>query len=172
MNQINKIYINGEFVTPKGTETFDLISPVTNQKTGEVVLGNAEDTRMAIAAAKKAFTTFSKTTKEERINFLKKLHESVSKRENELVSVMVNEYGGTLQFCRMSVQNAISAFTATINTLESYDFEKPWDILKYALNHWASLGSSLHGTPATASSVTNWQPPLPQDVQRSSNPAK
>ena len=32
MNQINKIYINGEFVTPRGTETFDLINPVTNQK--------------------------------------------------------------------------------------------------------------------------------------------
>jgi len=124
MIQINKIYINGEFVTPKGTETFDLINPSTNQKTGEVVLGNEEDTRMAIAAAKKAFATFSKTTKEERICFLKKLHEAVSKREDELVSVMVNEYGGTLQFCRMSVQNAISAFTSTITTLESYDFEK------------------------------------------------
>ena len=58
MIQINKIYINGEFVTPRGTETFDLINPTNNQKTGEVVLGNEEDTQMAIAAAKKAFKKF------------------------------------------------------------------------------------------------------------------
>ncbi|NIF06124.1 aldehyde dehydrogenase family protein [Chryseobacterium sp. Tr-659] len=124
MIQINKIYINGEFVSPLGTETFDLINPTTNLKTGEVTLGNEEDTQMAIAAAKNAFKTFSKTTKEERIAYLQKMHEAVSKREEELVSVMVDEYGGTLQFCRMSVQNAISAFTTTITILKSYDFEK------------------------------------------------
>lgn len=124
MIQINKIYINGEFVTPHGTETFDLIDPVTNLKTGEVILGDEEDTRNAIAAAKEAFKTFSKTTKEERITFLKKLHTAVSRREAELVSVMVNEYGGTLQFCKMSVQNAISAFTTTIEILQSFSFEQ------------------------------------------------
>ncbi|MBV8327468.1 aldehyde dehydrogenase family protein [Chryseobacterium sp.] len=123
MIQINKIYINGEFVSPRGTETFNLIDPTTNQKTGEVTLGNKEDIKAAIAAAKEAFKAFSKTTKEERIDFLRKLHETVSKREEELVSVMVSEYGGTLQFCRMSVQNAISAFTNTIELVESFDFE-------------------------------------------------
>ena len=124
MIQINKIYINGEFVSPQGTDTFDLIDPTTNRKTGEVILGNEEDTKAAIAAAREAFKTFSKTTKAERIVLLKKLHEAVSKREEELVSTMVKEYGGTLQFCKMSVQNAISAFTTTIEILESFDFER------------------------------------------------
>ncbi|MDR6545812.1 aldehyde dehydrogenase (NAD+) [Chryseobacterium rhizosphaerae] len=124
MIQINKIYINGEFVSPQGTDTFDLIDPTTNRKTGEVILGNEEDTKAAIAAAREAFKTFSKTTKAERIVLLKKLHEAVSKREEELVSTMVKEYGGSLQFCKMSVQNAISAFTTTIEILESFDFER------------------------------------------------
>ncbi|WP_284459894.1 aldehyde dehydrogenase family protein [Chryseobacterium sp.] len=124
MIQINKIYINGEFVSPQGTDTFDLIDPTTNRKTGEVILGNEEDTKAAIAAAREAFKTFSKTTKAERIVLLKKLHEAVSNREEELVSTMVKEYGGTLQFCKMSVQNAISAFTTTIEILESFDFER------------------------------------------------
>jgi aldehyde dehydrogenase (NAD+) len=124
MIQINKIYINGEFVSPQGTDTFDLIDPTTNRKTGEVILGNEEDTKAAIAAAREAFKTFSKTTKAERIVLLKKLHEAVSKREEELVSTMVKEYGGTHQFCKMSVQNAISAFSTTIEILETFDFER------------------------------------------------
>src|ERR1700733_1268439 len=104
MKKINQIYINGAFVTPHGTETFDLVNPTTNQKIGEVTLGDEDDTKAAIAAAKNAFKIFSKTTKEERIAYLQKLHEAVSKREKELIAVMVEEYGGTLQFCKMSAQ--------------------------------------------------------------------
>ncbi|ANI88546.1 aldehyde dehydrogenase [Arachidicoccus ginsenosidimutans] len=124
MKKIHQIYINGEFLTPHGTETFDLINPTTNQKIGEVVLGDEEDTKAAIAAAKEAFKTFSKTTKEERIAYLEKLHAAVSKRENDLVKVMVEEYGGTLQFCKMSAQNAITAFPTMIETLRNFNFEK------------------------------------------------
>ncbi len=39
MKTIDKIYINGEFITPNGTEYFDLISPTTNKKLGKVLLG-------------------------------------------------------------------------------------------------------------------------------------
>lgn len=124
MIHINKIYINGEFVTPHGTEKFDLINPTTNKKVGELTLGDEEDTKMAIAAAKEAFKTFSKTTKEERIAYLEKLHQAVSKRENELAAIMVKEYGGTLQFSKMSEQITISVFTTTIETLKHFDFEK------------------------------------------------
>lgn len=60
MKKVNQIYINGAFVTPHGTETFDLINPGNSQKVGEVTLGDEVDTRAAIAAAKEAFKTFSK----------------------------------------------------------------------------------------------------------------
>ncbi|HEY0298170.1 MAG TPA: aldehyde dehydrogenase family protein [Arachidicoccus sp.] len=124
MKKINQIYINGTFVTPHGIETFELINPTNNQKIGEVTLGDKADTKDAIAAARDAFKTFSKTTKEERIAYLGKLHEAVSKREKQLVDTMVEEYGGTLQFCTMSVQMAIASFPNTIETLKNFDFEK------------------------------------------------
>ncbi|WP_343631703.1 aldehyde dehydrogenase family protein [Fluviicola sp.] len=125
MKRIDQMYVNGQFVTPHGTETFDLISPVTNEKTGEVVLGDETDTRLAIAAAKEAFKTFRKTTVEERMAYLQQLHDAVSKREDELVKVMVEEYGGTLQFCKASVKNAMDSFTNMIQVLRNFEFEKP-----------------------------------------------
>ncbi|KKX51538.1 aldehyde dehydrogenase family protein [Sphingobacterium sp. IITKGP-BTPF85] len=100
MKKINQIYVNGAFITPHGTETFDLISPTTNEKLGEVTLGDEMDTHIAVQAAKEAFKTFSKTSKEERIAYLQKLHQAVSKREEELIAIMVEEYGGTYQFAK------------------------------------------------------------------------
>ncbi|KAI9463092.1 hypothetical protein F5148DRAFT_1286223 [Russula earlei] len=124
MKTIQQVYINGAFVTPHGSEVFQLINPSTNQLIGEVVLGDEEDTRQAITAAAKAFTTFSATTKEERIGYLERLHDAVQKRQAELAAVMVEEYGGTLQFSKASVQNALNGFKSVIETLKAFDFVK------------------------------------------------
>ena len=125
MKFINQIYINGEFVTPSGTDTFDIINPTDNGPIGQVRLGNEDDVQRAIAAAKAAFRTFSKRPKGERIEYLNRLHEAVRRQEQELINTMVLEYGGTLQFCRRSVQHAISAFPNMIETLERIELEKP-----------------------------------------------
>ena len=124
MKTISKIYVNGEFVTPHGTEVFDLINPSTNELAGKVTLGDEEDTRRAIAAAKAALPALSATTKEERISYLERLHAAVLKREEDMVAAMVEEYGGTLQFSRMSTKFAINAFQDVIETLRTFDFEK------------------------------------------------
>ncbi|HEX9151297.1 MAG TPA: aldehyde dehydrogenase family protein [Flavobacterium sp.] len=116
--------MNGGFVTPHGTETFDLISPTTNQKIGEVQLGDEHDTKAAIAAAKAALKTFSTKTKEERIAYLEKMQAAVSKRENELATIMIEEYGGTYQFAKRSAELMISSFSTMIKTLKNFDFEK------------------------------------------------
>lgn len=124
MKNIDKIYVNGAFITPNGTEVTNLINPSTNQVIGTVTLGNEIDTQLAIASAKAALPAYSKTTIAERIEYLQNLYHSVSKRENELVDIMVEEYGGTLQFCRMSTKGTVNAFLNTIETLRSFDFER------------------------------------------------
>lgn len=55
MLHIDKIYINGEFVTPHGSELFDLFNPATEAVIGQVRLADEDDTLRAIAAAKDAF---------------------------------------------------------------------------------------------------------------------
>lgn len=124
MKTIDKIYIDGEFVTPKGTEYFDLISPTTNEKLGKVRLGNQEDTQNAIDAAKKAFKTFSKTTITERIQYLEKMKASIEKRKDEFITVMVEEYGGTFQFASRSFEYMQKSFDSSIQLLNTYEFNK------------------------------------------------
>ncbi len=52
MKTFDKVYINGEFLTPHGNQITDLINPTTNEVIGKVVLADEVDARRAIAAAK------------------------------------------------------------------------------------------------------------------------
>jgi len=124
MKTIDKIYINGEFATPQGTEYFDLISPTTNKTLGKVRLGNTEDTQKAIKAAKNAFKTFSKTTTSERIQYLKNIKSSVEKRKDDFINIMTEEYGGTFQFASVSYDYMLKSFDSAINLLNNYNFIK------------------------------------------------
>jgi aldehyde dehydrogenase (NAD+) len=124
MKTVNQIYSNGEFVSPHGTEIYNLINPSTNQKIGEVTLADVTDTRNAIAAAKAAFRTFSKSTVSERIGYLTKLKTAIENRKQDFIDVMIEEYGGTHQFVSMSNANTGAWFDSMIEVLKSFEFER------------------------------------------------
>src|ERR1700734_830866 len=81
-------YIDGAFVESHGREIMDVIKPTNGRVIARVTLGDEEDTRRAIAAAKRAFAEFSRTTKEERSRYLRQLHEAVSARIDDLTDVI------------------------------------------------------------------------------------
>src|SRR5713226_2790057 len=53
-------YIDGAFVESHGREVMDIISPTSGKLIGRVTLGDEEDTRRAIAAAKGALVSFGR----------------------------------------------------------------------------------------------------------------
>jgi aldehyde dehydrogenase (NAD+) len=118
MQTITKHYIDGEFVESHGREVMDIINPTNGKVIGRVTLGDQEDARRAIAAAKLALATFGRTTKEERANVLRRLHEAVSARVNDLTAAMVEEYGGAVQFAGAIVQSGVNAFLAAEEALQ------------------------------------------------------
>src|SRR5436309_276065 len=93
MQLIEHIYINGEFVVPHGQEWFELHNPSTEEVIGQVRLGDALDAQRAIAAAKAAFPAWARTTREERIAALQRMHRAVVAREEELQEAILVEYG-------------------------------------------------------------------------------
>jgi len=107
MRQFNQMYVNGAFVTLHGKATVDLVNPTNNEVIGKVTLADETDMRQAIAAAKKAFTSFSQSTKEVRMDYLQRLHDSVSKRVGDLVQATVLEYGAPQD--RAKGSNALAA---------------------------------------------------------------
>jgi aldehyde dehydrogenase (NAD+) len=124
MRSIDQIYIDGGFVTPHGQERSDLFNPSTEAKIGEVRLGDAVDADLAVAAAKRAFPAFLRTTKAERIELLQRLSAAVSAREDALKAAMIEEYGAPEYFVGFSVPHAASVFLDMARTLEDYRFRR------------------------------------------------
>src|SRR5258707_8376621 len=90
-------YIDGAFVESHGQEVLDIIRPTDGQVIARVTLGDEDDTRRAISAARRAFATFGRTTKDERASTLRRLHQAVSARVDDLAAAMVEEeYGGVV----------------------------------------------------------------------------
>src|SRR4029077_21041893 len=118
--------IDGAFVESHGREVMDIIKPTNGQVIARVILGDEEDTRRAIAAAKRAFDSFGKTTKEERASTLRRLHQAVSARIDDLTAAMVEEYGGVVQFARVIVQSGIDAFPAAEKALDELPLTRSW----------------------------------------------
>src|SRR6201998_4614711 len=104
----------------------DIIKPPNGQLIGRVMLGDEEDTRRAIAAAKRAFASFGRTTKEDRSRYLRQLHKAVSARIDDLTAVMIEEYGGVARFARLIVESGINAFTAAEKGLQELPLRESW----------------------------------------------
>ncbi|PTR22770.1 aldehyde dehydrogenase (NAD+) [Luteibacter sp. OK325] len=124
MHTIDQIYIDGAFVTPHGEERFELFNPATEEVIGMVRLADEEDTRRAIAAAKRAFPAFSRTTVTERIALLRRMHAAVEARGDDLFAAVLEEYGAPVNRGRWMVQHASSVFLDAIETLEHFEFER------------------------------------------------
>ena len=111
-------YIDGAFVESHGREVMDVIKPTNGKVIGRVTLGDEKDTRRAIAEAKNAFASFSRTTKEERLRYLRQLHEAASARIDDLTAVMIEEFGGVARFARLLVESGVTAFAAAEKGLQ------------------------------------------------------
>ena len=127
MKTLTTHYIDGAFVESHGREVMDVIRPTNGEGIGHVTLGDEEDTRRAIAAAKGAFTTFGRTTAQQRAKILRGLYKAASARIDELTAAMIEEYGGVAQFSRLIVQSGVNAFAAAEQALEEIPWTRSWD---------------------------------------------
>jgi aldehyde dehydrogenase (NAD+) len=124
MQEINHIYIDGRFVESHGSERFDLHNPTTGEVFGRVRLGDVEDARAAIAAAKRAFPSWSRSTKTERISLLHRLHEAMDARKDALLDAIILEYGAPLSRSTWMAAHASGSFMEAARTLEEFDLRR------------------------------------------------
>lgn len=123
MYEIEQIYIDGQFVTPHGTEMFDLHNPTTGEVIGKVRLGDAEDAKAAIMAAKRAFGAWSKSSKSERIALLKRMHDAMAARTDQLLEAITLEYGAPRARSAWMAGHAADSFLEASKALANYNFE-------------------------------------------------
>jgi aldehyde dehydrogenase (NAD+) len=126
MKELATHYIDGAFVASHGREVMDIIRPADGQVIGTVTLADEDDTGRAIAAARRAFATFSQSTKDDRIEILRRLHAAASAHVDDLTAAMVEEYGGVVQFSGLIVQSGVNAFQAAQQALQEMPLTRSW----------------------------------------------
>ena len=93
MRKYLKFYIDGQWVDPVELKTVDTINPATEEVSGTIALGSAADVDRAVKAARKAFDTWSKTTREERLKVLERILVEYQKRTTDLAAAVTAEMG-------------------------------------------------------------------------------
>src|SRR5258706_3633136 len=123
MRDSTKIYIDGEWVQPAGAETVEIINPATEEVVGKVSLASAQAVNLAVSAARKAFRTFAKSSRQERLDLLGNVLSVYEKRWQDLADALVEELGAPAKFAReMQVGVGYQHFQTGLEVLKTYAF--------------------------------------------------
>ncbi len=86
-------FINGEFVTPAGTELLDVVNPTNGEVVAKSPISVSADIDAAMNAAKEAFTTWKHVTPGQRQLLLLKLADAIEANSDELVEAQHRNTG-------------------------------------------------------------------------------
>jgi aldehyde dehydrogenase (NAD+) len=125
MGRSTQFYIDGKWVDPASPNLFDVVNPATEEVAGQISLGSSEDIDLAVAAARRAFPSYSRTTRKERTALLQRIVELYNARIGELAQAMTLEMGSPITFSRETqAVMALAHFKQMVEVLKTYKFER------------------------------------------------
>jgi aldehyde dehydrogenase (NAD+) len=125
MREHLKFYIGGQWVEPLGKKTIDVVNPATEQVIGRVTLGTAEDVDRAVAAARKAFESYSQTTREERVALIERIMACYQERIGELAETVSQEMGAPMWLATAAqAPVGMAHIGQTLAVLKDFEFEE------------------------------------------------
>jgi len=125
MRDYTKFYINGAWVEPAVANPIDVINPATEAVAGQINLGSAADVDRAVAAAKAAFTSFSRTSVKERIELMGAIAGEYQKRYNDMAAAITEEMGAPAWLSNQAqAALGIGHIATAIEVLKTYKFDE------------------------------------------------
>lgn len=126
MIEKRQFYIEGKWVDPVEARDLEVINPATEKPVAVISLGAAADVDRAVAAAKRAFLSWSETSVEERASLLERIIEIYQRRSAEMDEAIRLEMGAPADFTREQQTPAGTGhLQATLEALKSHQFERP-----------------------------------------------
>lgn len=125
MTDYLKLYIDGKWVAPAEPRTLGVVNPATEEVFAHISIGSTADVDRAVAAARRAFESYSRTSRPERRALLRRIIAVYQRRAEDLAAAVTAEMGAPLEFSRTSqVPGGLSHFLTTAEVLERYEFEQ------------------------------------------------
>ena len=156
MIERTELYINGQWLTPSGSDVFDVINPATEEILGRIPAAAPADADRAVAAAAAARDAWGRTSVAERAGYLSRILEGLTSRAEEIARTITGEVGMPLKLSRR-IQAGLPAavLESYIKLLGEYSFEE-------------RIGNSLvvREPVGVAVCITPWNYPLHQVIAK------
>src|SRR5919197_4802863 len=148
----DKLYIGGEWVDPAGDERIDVVNASTEEVMGRIPQSTPADVDRAVAAARKAFETWSETTLIERADLMRAIAGALAARADEIASTIAQELGMPIGLAK-AIQAGLP--TMTFTSMPALLEEITWE---------QEVGNSLivREPVGVVGAITPWNYPLHQ----------
>jgi aldehyde dehydrogenase (NAD+) len=152
MRSYLKQYIDGAWIESDGGSRHEVINPATEQPCTEIMLGSAADVDKAVAAARRAFESWSLSSVAERQALLTRIIEEYKARIPDLAAAMTEEMGAPIGLASAAqAPSGLGHFMATLKALGDFRFEE-------------TIGRArvVHEALGVVAMITPWNWPLNQ----------
>jgi aldehyde dehydrogenase (NAD+) len=123
VNERLQFYIDGAWVDPAEPRTLDVINPATGKPVGRISLGGAKDVDRAVAAARRAFESYSRTSREERLALLGRIATEYQKRYEEIARTITEEMGAPFWLSKAAqAATGLGHLGQVMEVLKTYEF--------------------------------------------------
>ena len=126
MRDCRRFYIDGEWVAPASPRTLEVINPATESVAGLISLGSRADVDRAVAAAQRAFASWSQSTREERIALFGRIIAVYKDRMADMAQAISEEMGAPFATLALPMQapGGLGHFIVALEVLKGFEFEK------------------------------------------------
>ena len=147
-----QFYIDGQWVNPVSPRSLEVINPSSEQAIARISMGSAADVDKAVAAARRAFESYSRTSREERLALLAKVLEVYQSRYGDFVQTISQEMGAPLWLSKAAqAAMGVAHLSSTIEVLKNFAFE-----------HVQGSTAVVHEPVGVVGMITPWNWPINQ----------
>jgi len=119
-----RFYIDGAWVDRSAAPKIAVYNPYSEDVIGHIAAGTPADVDLAVAAAKRAFPSFSQTSVDERLALLIRIKDLLEERAEEFAQAISAEMGAAISFARAGqCEFGIQHVRVAIDVLRDFEFE-------------------------------------------------
>jgi aldehyde dehydrogenase (NAD+) len=125
MTDYRKFYIDAKWATPLNCSDFAVVNPATEEPIASISLGSKADVDVAVSAAKRAFESWSETSREERLALLRRIIDIYQAKSQDMAATISSEMGAPISLARKAqVPAGLAHLAEAARVLEGLSFEE------------------------------------------------
>ncbi|MEM1374255.1 MAG: aldehyde dehydrogenase family protein [Pseudomonadota bacterium] len=155
MIEKRQFYIDGGWVDPASPRDFNVVDPSTEETCAVISLGDQPDTDAAVAAARRAWESWSLTSPSERKDLIESIYDVYKKRAEDMSQAISMEMGAPIDMARNS--------QTTSGTWHIKGFLEAFDQIEWETIRDPKSGERIHREPiGVVGMITPWNWPMNQ----------